>query len=455
MRSFGNTGGVRPLRDRAIQDQIVQDARRAGQVVITDSVTVKQLEGTQPSHFVRFRREIEENIRRRVPVYREDFIPEVIKLAITRKLEWSSEGRSLLHKYGPLKSWTNETWFAHVPGFFGITGVEPEVALIASAKQLRFKMSTEQSDCYKLERDLRHLLHQHGYLSSLDDFDEIDKLPEQCRKTVQKTLIKNLPLGEGPPGAIKSIATAMATYDRYGTSFVRFFTDLNGIIEETRGKVEWMETYVSEANSGQGKKKRSSQSSGESDQSKSNKRNKSESCTVDSKNQCTGCGKIHPGGWEKCYKGPHGVVMKERKKPHPDFNYQKKVPFLSSDKGKKYAEIGEKFIINDKVYDSATNTLKHYDENDSSFGSAKGRHKTFAAEQKKKRFEKKAKRAEFKEDTGESYSLLSSAVTNSEGLQPVTVYRGRVGLGSFNALLDTGSDVNLISGEVGDAVPTF
>ena len=45
---------------------------------------------------------------------------------------------------------------------------------------------------------------------------------------------------------------------------------------------------------------------------------------------CTGCGKHHPGGWEKC-----------NFKHHPDFNKDKTKSFENSDKGKAMATLGK------------------------------------------------------------------------------------------------------------------
>ena len=83
---FGNAINVTGLKAQGTQ----------GNVVITDSITVKDLKGTQPQDFMLFKRQIEENERRGMTVWRDRFISKQLKLTILRKLQASESGSKLL-----------------------------------------------------------------------------------------------------------------------------------------------------------------------------------------------------------------------------------------------------------------------------------------------------------------------------------------------------------------------
>ena len=190
--------------------------------VVADISNVKELAKITAKDFIKLKAEMDSAERRGMTVYRNEFIPRHMKLAIHRKVELTGTEEPWYTVPGCWQSLDDKTFFDVIPNLFIPQGLNMKSRFIAAAEKLRFKMSDDHSEEYLLEYKLNDLLYECGYKTDLDDFIEEDSAPVELRQQVQLILLRNLEKGSAPEGAVSGIKEQMKAW-KGGCSFNEFF----------------------------------------------------------------------------------------------------------------------------------------------------------------------------------------------------------------------------------------
>ena len=417
--------------------------------VVADVANVQELDKIDAKSFLKLKAEVESASRRGMKVYRNEFIPRVKKLAIHRQVQLKAKDAEWNQDPDSWKNLDNRRFFEIIPTLFTPKGLDPSARLGAEVDKLRFKMSDDFADEYKLENEVNEVLHECGFKQDLENFDEVDTAPIPLRKRIQRLIIERFKDGHGPVGAMTGLYKIFKVYDG-GVPFKDFFAQVYKAVEEIRGHLNF--------NSLAGIGPRDSESShttktyGDKKKKKFNPPETSYIRKQDgdqedngSRELCSGCGGYHGGGKERCWKGPYGVKEGKRKQVHPDWNFMN-IPFHDTKKGKVYKTFPMKFIRCNKRLDVEKGILVHFEDGNVPFDkkrkSVNGKQTTL----------KKAKgfgfggAAAIKDTDGKSRDLLVVSATTSsvKQLTDIFFYRGGQRVVADQAFVDNGADGNFI-----------
>ena len=194
-----------PVQQRPPAQASVVSNSRSVVSVVADISNVKELARITVKDFIKLKAEIDSAERRGMTVYRNEFIPKHMKLAIHRQVESTGTNESWYTGVNCWRTLDDRTFFDVIPNLFIPQGLSMDARLVAAVEKLRFKMSDDFSEAFLLESKLNELLYECGYKNDLDDFTEEDSAPSELRKIVQLLILRNLDKGSAPEGAISGI----------------------------------------------------------------------------------------------------------------------------------------------------------------------------------------------------------------------------------------------------------